>query len=195
MSFWSEITIPGKPRVLMVDGSRNIQGWEADFCDRLFKVLRRKGMELLSETPLRVNRIQDLESALQDQDTFNCLFLLCHGDGAQVPEESKLSSFWAGLSSYKGLPPALLTVCTWENHDPVASQSILAATDSFAQLAIVPQSALSPRAAGLFFMKFFTELNLHAHDSITGKMVWFSHSKARELLKRRNLPGQVGMRC
>ena len=152
-------------------------------------------MELVSETPLRVDHFKDLESVLQDQETFNCLFLLCHGDGTQVPEESKLSSFWAGLSSYRGLPPTLLAVCTWESHDPVTSQSILAARDSFAQLAIVPQSALSPRAAGLFFMKFFTELNLHAHDSITGKMVWFSHSKAREILKRRNLPGQVGMRC
>ncbi len=37
-------------------------------------------------------------------------------------------------------------------------------------------------------LKKLRVVDLHAHDSITGKMVWFSYSKARELLKRRHLP-------
>ena len=193
--FWSDITIPGKPRLLVVDATGNAQGWESEFCGRIVNVLRRKDVELTGGGAMRVDRPQDLEQALQDQESVNCMLLLCHGDGAHVPQESKLSAFWAWMSRYDALSPKLLAVCTWEDNDPETSQSILDSSDTFAQLAVVPQSPLSPRAAGLFFMKFFAELDLHAHDSITGKMVWFSHSKAREILKRRHLPGQVGMRC
>ncbi len=190
---WSQTTIPGKPRLLLVDGSRDAQGWEAEFCSRMFNVLGRKGIDLAGERPLKVDRPQDLSEALQDQGAFNCLFLVGHG--AQVPEESKLSSFWNWLSNHDGLTPKLLAVCTFEDHDPVTSQAILSAEDSFAQFAVVPQSPLSPRGAGLYFMKFFTELELHSHDAITGRMVWFSRSKARELLRKRRLPGEIGMRC
>ena len=179
----------------MVDGSRNAQGWEAEFCDRVFNVLRRKDMGLAGQTPLRPSLPQDLDAVLQNQDAFNCILLFCHGEGPHVPRESKLSSFWSWLSTYEQLTPKLLAVCTWETHDPETSQLILAAGDSFAKLAMVPQSPLSPRAAGLFYIKFFSELDLHAHDSVMGKMVWFSHAKARELLKRRHLSGQVGLRC
>ena len=190
---WSQTTIPGRPRLLVVDGSHNHQGWEAEFCSRIFNVLGRRAMNLVGEGPLKIDRPQDLTEALPDQGAFNCIFLV--GRGAQIPEDSNQSSFWAWLSSHAVLTPKLLAVCTFEDHDPETSQSILSAEDSFAQLAIVPQSPLSPRAAGLFFMKFFTELDFHAPDAITGRIVWFSHAKARELLKRRHLSGEIGMRC
>jgi len=190
---WSQTAIPGKLGLLVADVSRNDQGWESEFCSRIFNVLRRKGMTLAGERPLTVDRPQGLSEALQDQSAFNSVFLVGHA--AQIPEESKLSGYWAWLSSLNGLEPKLLAVCTFEDHDPDTSQSILSAEDSFAQFAVVPQSPLSPRAAGLFFMKFFTELDLHAADAITGRMVWFSHAKARELLRRRRLPGEIGMRC
>ena len=73
------------------------------------------------------------------------------------------------------LDPKLLVVCTWEDHDADTSESILASGSSVASLAIAPQSPLSPRAAGLFFMKFFSELGDHSSDAITGRMVWFSY--------------------
>ena len=191
--FWSPTTIPGKPRLLVVDGSRNYQGWEAEFCSRIFNVLRRKGMNLVGDGPLKADRPQDLSEALLDQGAFNCIFLVGHG--SQVPEDSKQSSFWAWLSSHDGLAKKLLAVCTFEDQDPETSRSILTAEDSFAQFAIVPESPLLPRAAGLFFMKFFTELDFHAPDGITGRIVWFSHAKARELLRKRHLSGDIGMRC
>ena len=83
---WSQTTIPAKPRLLVVDGSRNHQGWEAEFCSRIFNVLGRKGMNLVGEGPLKADRPQDLSEALSDQGSFNCIFLVGHG--AQVPEES-----------------------------------------------------------------------------------------------------------
>ena len=152
-------------------------------------------MRLAGDGPLRVDRPQDVSEALLDQESFNCIFLFSNGGGQHSSEESNLSNFWGWLSSYEGLSPKLLAVCTCEDYDPNTSQSILAAEDSFAQFALVPSSPISPRTAGLFFMKFFTELDLHAEDAITGKMVWFSRSKARELLRKRHLPGEIGMRC
>ena len=193
--FWSDVTIPGKPRLLVVDSSRNAQGWEAEFCSRIYQVLKRKQMRLAGEGPLRVDRPQEMSEALVDQEGFNCIFLFSHGGGPHATEESNLSSFWNWLSGYEGLSPKLLAVCTCEDYDQDTSQSILAAEDSFAQFALVPNSPMPPRAAGLFFMKFFNELDLHADDAITGKMVWFSRTKARELLRKRRLPGEIGMRC
>ena len=193
--FWSDTTIPGKPRLLLVDSSRNVQGWEADFCSRMYRVLERKRMRLAGEGPLRVNRPEELTEALLDLEGFNCIFLFSHGDGQNTTEESNLRSYWHWMSSHEGLSQKLLAVCTCEDYDPDTSQSILTAEDSFAPFAIVPQSTLSPRAAGLFFLKFFTELDMHAPDEITGKMVWFSRSKARALLQKRHLAGEIGMRC
>jgi hypothetical protein len=56
-------------------------------------------------------------------------------------------------------------------------------------------SPMSAREAGLFYLKFFTELNLHSKDHISGKMVWFSFSKAKEFLKRRRYSAKFGARC
>ena len=63
--FWSQITIPGKPRILMVDASRDAHGWEAEFCDRVFNVLSRKKIEIADGKLLRVHSPQDLGVALQ----------------------------------------------------------------------------------------------------------------------------------
>jgi len=191
---WSQTTIPGEPRLLIVDGSGDVQGWEAGFCDRIWNVLARKGFRLVGEAPLRVRNPEDLAEPCRVQDSFNCMFLACHGQ-ATHSNHSSLAAYWDWLSQQQGLDPKLLAVCTWEDHDADTSESILESGDNVASLAIAPQSPLSPRAAGLFYMKFFTELGDHSSGSINGRMVWFSCTKARELLRRRRLPGQIGMRC
>ena len=191
---WSQTTIPGEPRLLIVDGSGNVQGWESEFCDRIWNVLTRKGFRLVGEGPMRARNPEDLAEPWRDQDSFNCIFLACHGKATR-PEHSSLSAYWDWLSQHQGLDPKLLAVCTWEDLDADTNKSILESGDGVASLAIAPQSPLSPRAAGLFYMKFFTELGDHSSDSINGRMVWFSCTKARELLRRRRLPGQIGMRC
>lgn len=192
---WSQITIPGKPRILMIDGTRNTQGWENEFAARIFTVLKRKGLDLVGNAPLRPSQPKDLVAVLDGQDYFNCLFLLCHGEAADVPEDTNLAAYWPSLSNYGSLTPKLLAICSWETPDLETGESILDARDSFAQIALVPGSALSQRAAGLFYLKFFTELDLHADDSIMGKMVWFSHAKAKEILRRRSLTGEIKVRC
>ena len=191
---WSQITIPGEPCLLMVDGSGNLQGWESGFCDRMWNFLARKGFRLVGEGPLRARNPEDLAEACRDHASFNCIFLACHGKTTQS-DQAALAIYWDWLSQHQGLDSKLMAVCTWEDHDADASESILESGDAVASLAIAPQSPLSPRAAGLFYMKFLSELGDHSSDSITGRRVWFSCTKAKELLRRRRLPGQIGMRC
>jgi hypothetical protein len=91
--------------------------------------------------------------------------------------------------------PAALTYLFSDLNLAIIPKQNVDSSTPFAQIILVPGSALSQRAAGLFYLKFFTELDLHADDSIMGKMVWFSHAKAKEILKRRNLPGAIEVRC
>ena len=76
----------------------------------------------------------------------------------------------------------------------MGSELLRGSTD-LAPFALAPTSPLTPREAGLYFLKFFIELHLHAPSEISGRMVWFSASKAAALLRRRGLAGTVGVRC
>jgi len=193
--FWSSVSIGGKPTILVVDASRNLEGWEFEFCDRLFTAMRRRGLLVHGSVPVRVEAPEALAQHLKPDTAFNCILLLVHGEGKRVSQEAKLRSYWTWLNSGVLLGPKLFAACTWQSYDPVASREILESTKSFAPLALAPQSSLTPREAGLFFLKFFTELELHSASSITGKMVWFSSSKAKALLQKRRLMGKVEARC
>ena len=193
--FWSSVSITGRPTILVVDASRNLEGWEFQFCDRLFTSMRRRGLLVHGSVPVRVEAPEALAQHLKPETAFNCILLLGHGEGEHVPQEAKLRSYWAWLNSGVVVGPKLFAACTWESYDPVTSREILESTESFAPLALAPRSPLTPREASLFFLKFFTELDLHSASSITGKMVWFSFSKAKVLLQKRRLMGKVEMRC
>lgn len=191
---WSSVSIPGKPTILVVDASCNLGGWEFEFCDRLFATMKRRNLLLQGGTPSRVERPDDLLAHLEPQEAFNCILLFSQADATPLPPEATLRNYWEWLNSHIRLPK-LFAACTWERYDPEMSQEILKSPKTFAPLALAPQSPLTPREAGLFSLKFFTEMDLHSSDSVTGKMVWFSCSKARELLRRRRLSGKVGVRC
>ncbi|HEY7160771.1 MAG TPA: hypothetical protein VH815_05900, partial [Acidobacteriota bacterium] len=89
----------------------------------------------------------------------------------------------------------LLAICSTDGFDAESAESVLKSNPPIAPMMIVPQSTMSQREAGLFYLKVFTELKLHSSDSISGKMVWFSVSKAKELLKRRRYGAKFGARC
>ena len=192
---WSSASIPGKPALVVVDASLDLHGWESQFCDRLYSILKKRNLCLKSDGPVRVKAPGELEPHLKGAGAFNSILLLGHGDQEGPGPSKGVGAYWSWLASQEWLPPLLLAVCTWESHDPALSDRILGGSDGFAPLAVAQKSPLSPREAGLYFLKFFTELDLHSKEAVTGRMVWFSDSKARELLKRRRLPGLVGARC
>lgn len=178
---WSSITIAGSPRLFFVDATWNIEGWEYEFSDRLYRSLQRSGLNMLGNSPLCVRNVTELK--LNDF-AFNCLILFVHAE----PEFS-LPRLESGLS------PFLLAICSTQILEPRVSEEVLKSAPTVAPIAIAPLSSMTPREAGLFYLKFFTELKLHSSDHISGKMAWFSFSKARELIRRRRYSAKFGIRC
>ena len=191
----SSITIPGKPTILLIDGSRNLEGWESSFCERLLNSLQRRGIDLVTNRPIRIDKPKELVPRLEQQDGFNCILLLCHGDGERVSQEAKLISYWEWLNGYPWETPKLFAALTWQSYDPHASREILESSNSFASVALAPTAPVTPSLGGLFFVKFFAELHLHSPDSISGGMARFSYAKAKYLADRRGMSGAVGIRC
>jgi hypothetical protein len=190
---WSSVNIPGKPSVLVVDATRNLEGWEHEFTNRLSSSLRRSGLALLTETPLRIAETRELKPHLSS--AFNCMLFFSHGQGQKVSPSARMKTHWDWLNTDGQLPVMFFAALMCESYDPEASREILESNPTFAPLAVSPQSPVMPREAGLFLLKFFTELNLHSPESLSGKMVWFSFSKARELLRKRRYTGKFGIRC
>ena len=191
----NSVTIPGKPTILLIDGSRNLEGWESSFCERLLNRMLRRGLHLATDLPFRAEKPEALVPCLDPEDGFNCILLLCHGEGERVSQEAKLSSYWEWLNRYPWESPKLFAALTWQSYDPHVSREILESSNSFAPVALAPTSSVTPRLGGLFFVKFFAELHLHSIDRISGGMVKFSYAKARHLLERRGMSGAVGLRC
>jgi hypothetical protein len=175
---WSSISIPGVPRILMADTTQNRQGWEHAFSDRLYQSLKKSGLHLEADAPLHTNGNQLSEYQ------FNSLLIFAHSQ----------KDVWETAGS-QNVSPYLLAICSTDGFDAESGESILKSNPPIAPIIIAPLSAMSPREAGLFYLKFFTELKLHSKESISGKMVWFSFSKAKELLKRRRYPAKFGVRC
>ena len=100
---WSQITIPGNPRILIVDGTRNTQGWENEFAARIFTVLKRKGLDLVGDVPLRPSQPQDLNAVLEGEDSFNFIPKRINGPMVNVDEKITQNVFGCKFSKNKYL--------------------------------------------------------------------------------------------
>ena len=189
----SSVVIEGPPALLLVDASRNLAGWESEFCDRLCAAMLRRGLRLVGERSLQVSGPEQLAAHLPLLEAANCLLLIGHGGETTPSASAELREYWAWLLA-NAVGPKLLAVCSWADHDPAFSDEVLRAAGGFAPLALAQQSPVTGREGGLFLLKFFTELDLHSEVNMTGRMAWFSWSKATALLKRRRLTGSFGLR-
>lgn len=189
LKFWGDASIEGRPRVLTVDITGNREGWEHDSAHRVHLSMPRRKISVAAELPL-IGEVSEVARMINGAGDFNAMLLLCR------PADSDAAvQIWSRLQEVN--TNALLAICTWDTAEPLLAGAIGESTGSFGQLAVVQESPMSVRAAGLFFMKFFAELDMHseATDSMTGKMVWFGHSKAREILRRRNYEGRVSLKA
>jgi len=189
LKFWSDASIEGRPRVLTVDVTENHEGWEHDSARRVHSSMLRRDISVASMEPL-LGAVADLSTMINGAAQFNAILLLCR------PENSDAAAqIWNQLQTAES--DALLAVCTWDTAEPMLASAVKGSTGQFARLAVVQESPMTVRGAGLFFMKFFAELDMHSEStgSMTGKMVWFGHSKAREILRRRNLDGRVSLKA
>ncbi len=191
---WSPTVIEAPPVVLLVDASRNLAGWESEFCDRLFTAMARRGLRLVGSGSLSVGAPQQLEPHLRAFESASCVLLVGHGEVTAPSAAVEMQAYVAWLKANVA-GPKLLAVCSWQHYDPALTEELLTAPNDFAPLALAQRSPVTAREAGLFFLKFFTELHLHSEDQISGRMAWFSWSKAKELLNRRRLEGSFGVRA
>ena len=189
LKFWGDASIEGRPRVLTVDITGNREGWEYDSAHRVHSSMPRRKISVATELPL-LGEVSEVARMINGAGEFNAMLLLCR------PADSNAAvQIWSQLQKVN--TNALLAICTWDTAEPLLAGAVGESAGSFGQLAVVQESPMSVRAAGLFFMKFFVELDMHseAADSMTGKMVWFGHSKAREILRRRNYEGRVSLKA
>jgi hypothetical protein len=175
--FWSSVSIVGKPQILIMDASQNKNGWESEFCNRLFQSLQLSKLQMYKEVP-----ISDLAPLFSDRNKFNIILLCSH----------KPFDIWNQIETETWLSQKMFMLCCWESYDPEISKVVM---QSGAASVIVPESPTTPREAGLFYLKFLTELDLHSADQISGKMIWFSFAKAKELLKKRRYNAKFNVRC
>ncbi|MEX2598063.1 MAG: hypothetical protein WD533_00230 [Dehalococcoidia bacterium] len=192
---WSQTSIPGAPNVLLIDLSRDEAGWEADFCTLLADRLRRRGIGLAASASVRIAAPNDLAGYEDALRRANSIVVITTAAADATAASADLQACWRWLADHvEG--PKLFVGCAWQHYDADVNEEILAG-GGFAPLAIVPRSPVEARETGLFLFKLFAELHLHtdAGGGITGKMTWFSWSKAKELLKRRGMPGAFGARC
>ena len=189
---WSPTVIQRPPSLLIVDASRDLAGWESEFCNRLFNALTRRGLERVGTIPLRVGRPSELiQHSLAEA---SCILIVSHGQETVPSASQELRDYVSWLTAHQ-TGPQLLAICSWQYHDPTLTDEVLKAPNEFAPLAVAQQSPVTAREAGLFFLKFFTELDLHSENEMSGRMVWFAWSKAKELLNRRGLRGRFGVRA
>ncbi len=189
--FWSDVTVPGRPRVLILDAVEDRAGWEATATMRIAESLIRRGISVIGDAVVPVSGSDDITLALRSPRDFNCIFLTVRADNS-----TSMSEYWIALQDGLAGESKLFAMCTWDTADPKVAEDAIKVEDTFAPIAVVQQQPMSGRGASLFFMKFFAELDMHSEstNSMTGKMVWFGHSKAREIMRRRHYDGRVGLR-
>ena len=191
---WSLTVIETPPVVLLVDASRNLAGWESEFCDRLFTAMARRELRLAGNGPLRVSEPEQMEPHLLSLQSASCVLLVGHGKEAPPSAAAEVGRHVTWLKANVA-GAKLLAVCSWQDYSSTLTEELLKAPSDFAPLAVAQQSPVTAREAGLFFLKFFTELDLHSENEMSGRMVWFAWSKAKELLNRRGLRGRFGVRA
>ena len=190
---WSQKSVEGRPRMLIADGSGETLGEGAELCQRLFFALQKRGIHMAGSAPVHLGPPESLGLAMDSLGPINSLFLLAYGGNGLPAAATGIGAYWAWLKGNLSTP-VLLSTCSLGVPDTDASQDVLKGDNAVAPLAVVQETAMTPRAAGLFFLKLFTEIHLHSEDSITGKMVWFSAVKAKELMKRRRLEGKFAIK-
>ena len=191
---WSTASIQSRPTVLLLDASRNVAGWESAFCGRLFTAMGRRGLELVGDGPLTIDGLHQLGEHLKPLQHASCLLLVGPAGEAPSSAAAEMRRYIKWLKANVA-GPKLLAACLWQHHDPTLSDDLLKAPDDFAPLAIAQKSPITAREAGLFFLKFFSELHLHSVDQMSARMAWFSWTKANELLKRRGFEGGFAIRA
>ena len=186
----SKTVIDAPFRVLLIDATGNVGGFEWETSSRLLSALGRRGVALVDVEPLKVEDVSDIGRRTDALSTATCVVLLASEQGP--PGRGLAVWEWIG-SNVAG--PKLAAVCQWGAQDPALTDAVLKAPSAWAPIGIAPETAVGPREGGLFLLKFLTEMDLHSDERMTGRMAWFAWRKADELVKRRGMAVRFGLRA
>ena len=90
--FWSDVTVPGRPRVLILDAVEDRAGWEATATMRIAESLIRRGISVIGDAVVPVSGSDDITLALGSPRDFNCIFLTVRADNSP-----SMSEYWIAL--------------------------------------------------------------------------------------------------
>lgn len=163
----------------------------ADVARRLVDVLAKREIPMIGSQSSVVGD-GGLQRFASEVHAASCIVLIGDSDG----HPGACLDAWRWLDA-NAPDPTLIVACQLGVPDPALTDAMLNTNPAFAPIALAQQTPVTPRAAALFLMKFLTELHLHTDqgNSISGRMAWFSHRKAAELLKRRRLDATFGLRA
>src|SRR5262245_54279970 len=105
---WSAISIPGVPRILMIDVTQNKEGQEYAFSDRLYQSLKKSGLQMEGDSPIHA-----IPGQLSDYQ-FNSVLIFAHS-----PKDVLETISLQHPSSY------LIAICSTDGFDTESSESIL----------------------------------------------------------------------
>ena len=173
----------GRPLVLVVDATQNLQGWEQKASDRVFRSMKRRKVQVLGAGPERPTSPSEFEALIASWPVFNCLILAGQGRGDDVDASAALKSYWDVLRR-KQDEISLAVVATWTcgRPDPRVKEEVIRARD-LAPIALASEEDLNAHEAFVFFSRFFEELDLHCPTVINAPMARFAYIKTRHFAK------------
>ena len=163
---------PGHPVVLVVDITRDREGFEYRMTQSITDELRKRTVDLTQNSPVFATDESEYLGAFNSAPTFNCLLLVAHGGGE--PKGGRASAVagplgrmdWYSLSALtENLRDkfVMLAVCHGYCEDAI---SAFLTDDSWALSLLASKVSLSSREAIAFFPPFLETLTGSCPQSI-----------------------------
>lgn len=179
------------PLVLLIDGTKNVHGWEHAFSDTLWRSLHDDGVPMVGDGPVRLASARELGDALANvpQDTELSLLLFVHGGReGQKPDGSLLYAYQRWFIVHPSSSVRLLALCVCCDMVRGFATEITHSREGV-PCKIVPNRDLSREEAEQFFGAFFHELTARAQPRLEWKTVRTCYKKTKHLANGKMLIG------
>lgn len=153
---------------MLIDGTKNVHGWEYEFSDKLWQSLHKEGVRMVGDGPVRLTSALQLGDALSvaPRDTELSLLLFVHGVRKdQKPDGSSVYAYGCWFVVHPASSVRLFTLCVCREMERGFATEI-AQSGGGIPYKIVPNRNLSLEEAEQFFYAFFRELTACAKSRI-----------------------------
>ena len=169
------MVIEGNLKVLFIDATENLVGWEHSYSKAMYDSLKRRKISLVGDGPYLLGKLDDLHSIIRTEEDINCIFLQANGKNV----DGRAREYWVELNRIKCLKNRLFALSMCNGFDKSLSHEVLN-FKSGSSITVCPIDQLSKRQSSAFFVKLFIELDLHCSQSISSFMARFAFAKAKQ---------------